>query len=210
MIWKNVIQELIHKPHLHARFLNTLSLLEFIGARKIMKSQEEAQITPTVLAHATEEIRHAQIIKKLAIKVGGASVKSYAEESLMCGEVARDYIHGIDYKAQEVLGEKDSWRNYLLTTLIIEERAQELYPFYDQQLSQVGLGGPLQTIVREEVGHLEDVIEKLQVAGKVSVSMIDAVRNYEKRLFDHFFESVIEEMKNENPILDKDRVQMQP
>lgn len=210
MTWKNVLQELVHKPHLHAQFLNTLSLLEFIGARKIMKSQEEARITPTVLAHATEEIRHAQIIKKLAIKVGGASVMSYAEDSLMCGDAAREYIHGIDYKAQEVLGEKDSWRNYLLTTLIVEERAQELYPFYDQQLSQVGLGGPLQTIVREEVGHLEDVIEKLQVAGKVSTAMMDEVRSYEKLLFERFFEQVAEEIQKDKLISEKSSVQVQP
>ena len=196
MTWKQTIQELICKPELHAKFLNTLSLLEFIGARKIMKSQMENQITPSVLAHATEEIRHAQVLKKLALKVGGAAVTTYSEESLMCGALAREYIHGIDYKAQEVLGEKDSWRNYLLTTLIVEERAQELYPFYDGQLAQIGLAGPLQAIVREEVGHLEDVIEKLRVVGQVSPSMVEDVRDSETKLFDHFFDKVALELKS--------------
>lgn len=188
--WHNTIQQLLHKPELHARFLNTFSLLEFIGARKIMKSQQEEMVTPTVLAHATEEIRHAQIIKKLAIKVGGKNVISYEPRTLLCGQEARNYIHGIDYKAQEVLGETDSWRNYLLTTLIVEERAQELYPYYDMALSSIGLGGPLATIVREEVGHLEEVITKLKIAGKVTEDMINAVRNHEKMLFLSFFRAV--------------------
>lgn len=188
--WQNTIQQLIQKPELHARFLNTLSMLEFIGARKIMKSQQEELVTPTVLAHATEEIRHAQIIKKLAIKLGGKSVITYEPKTLLCGQEARNYIHGIDYKAQEVLGESDSWRNYLLTTLIIEERAQELYPYYDAALAPIGLGGPLQTIVREEVGHLEEVITKLKIAGNVSDDMINAVRNHESMLYLSFFRAV--------------------
>lgn len=188
--WKKCLQQLIQKPDLHGKFLNTLSLLEFIGARKIMKSQQEELITPTVLSHATEEIRHAQIIKKLAIKVGGKSVITYGPQSVLCGAEARNYIHGIDYKAQEVLGEADSWRNYLLTTLVVEERAQELYPYYDALLATIGMGGPLQTIVREEVGHLEDVIEKLKIAGQVTDDMMNVVRAHENMLYHAFFRSV--------------------
>jgi hypothetical protein len=199
--WQNTIQQLIQKPELHARFLNTLSLLEFIGARKIMKSQQEELVTPTVLSHATEEIRHAQIIKKLAIKLGGKSVINYEPRALLCGQEARNYIHGIDYKAQEVLGESDSWRNYLLTTLIIEERAQELYPYYDAALTPIGLGGPLQTIVREEVGHLEEVVTKLKIAGNVSDDMINAVRNHESMLYLSFFRSVDAEIATETQVV---------
>lgn len=188
--WKSCLKKMALIPEMHGRFLNTLSLLEFIGARKIMKSQAEEMITPTVLAHAVEEIRHAQVIKKLAIKVGGKNVITYDSRALLCGTEARNYIHGIDYKAQEVLGEVDSWRNYLLTTLIVEERAQELYPYYDEVLSHIGMGGPLQTIVREEVGHLADVIEKLKIVGNVTEEMMSVVRAHENLLFHSFFRSV--------------------
>lgn len=188
--WKNCLQKLALRPDLHARFLNTLSLLEYIGARKIMKSQDEDLVTPTVLAHATEEIRHAQILKKLAIKVGGKNVISYEPHTLLCGTEARNYIHGIDYKAQEILGESDSWRNYLLTTLIVEERAQELYPYYDAVLTTIGMGGPVQAIVREEVGHLEEVITKLKIAGGVTEDMMNVVRAHEHMLYVSFFRAV--------------------
>jgi CRISPR/Cas system-associated endonuclease Cas3-HD len=199
MTWQGSVKTLSQQPHLHARFLNTLSFLEYIGARKIMKSQEESLVTPSVLAHATEEIRHAQIIKKLALKVGAKSVYTYQPEALLCGDEAKAYIHGIDYKAQAVLGEKDSWRNYLLTTLVVEERAQELYPYYDEVLSAIGLGGPLKTIVREEVGHLEEVVEKLKVAGQVSEDMIHQVRQEEQKLYNQFFQAIDKIIQKEVP-----------
>lgn len=195
MTWQECLTALVKQPTLHARFLNTLSLLEFIGARKIMKSQEEDSVTPAVLAHATEEIRHAQVLKKLAMKLDASDVVTYQSETLLCGEIAKAYIHGIDYKAQSVLGENDSWRNYLLTTLVVEERAQEIYPFYDDLLTTIGLGGPLKTIVREEVSHLEEVIERLRIVGGVSKAMMDEVREEERRLFDRFFTEVAQALK---------------
>lgn len=188
--WKNILQNVVANPEIHARFLNTLSLLEYIGARKIMKSQEESQINPAVLAHMTEEIRHAQILKKLAIKVGGESVLSYDEKSLLCGEEGRAYIQAIDRKACEVVGEKNALVNYLLTTLIVEERAQELYPYYDDLLAPLGLGGPLRAIFREEEEHLAQVISSLKKQGGLTETEIELVRQEERIYFAAFFAAV--------------------
>ncbi len=195
--WKQILQEVVTQPAVHARFLNTLSLLEYIGARKIMKSQEESRITPIVLAHMTEEIRHAQILKKLAIKVGGASVQSYGEDSVLCGYEGRAYMQAIDHKACEVVGEKNSWVNYLLTTLVVEERAQELYPFYDELLAPLGLNGPLKAIFREEEEHLAQVIESLKTAGGLSETQLELVRQEERIHFTAFFAAVAEQMASE-------------
>jgi hypothetical protein len=195
MEWKKILTEVVNRPEIHGKFLNTLSLLEYIGARKIMKSQDEARITPTTLAHMTEEIRHAQIIKKLALKVSSDSVKTYAEESLICGLEARAYIQAIDHAAASVVGPKSSWVNYLLTTLVIEERAQELYPFYDELLIPLGLGGPLKAIFREEEGHLEQVIAALKENGGLTETQIELVRQEERVFFTAFFAAVAERMQ---------------
>lgn len=200
--WQKILTDVVSRPEIHGRFLNTLSLLEYIGARKIMKSQEEARITPTILAHMTEEIRHAQIIKKLALKVGGDAVKTYSEESLVCGHEARAYIQAIDHAAASVVGPKSSWVNYLLTTLVIEERAQELYPFYDELLIPLGLGGPLRAIFREEEGHLEQVITALKENGKLTETQIELVRQEERVFFTAFFAAVAERMLFSNEVQD--------
>src|SRR5690242_14180620 len=43
--FKEVLDRFENRADLHARFLNTLSLLEYIGARKIVKSQIDRSIT---------------------------------------------------------------------------------------------------------------------------------------------------------------------
>ncbi len=197
--WKIILKEVVARPELHARLLNTLSLLEYIGARKIMKSQEESEITPTVLAHMTEEIRHAQILKKLALKVGDKSVRSYSEDSLLCGDEGRAYIQSIDQKACEIVGEKNPWVNYLLTTLIVEERAQELYPYYDELLSPLGLGGPLRAIFREEEEHLAQVISALKSHGGLTEAELELVRQEEKIHFTSFFLAVDQILQSQAP-----------
>ena len=188
--WKTVLQAVVANSEMHARFLNTLSLLEYIGARKIMKSQEEHQITPTILAHMTEEIRHAQILKKLAIKIGSDRVMSYSEGSLLCGDEGRAYIQAIDRKACEVVGEQKVFLNYLLTTLVVEERAQELYPYYDELLTPLGLAGPLRAIFREEEEHLAQVIAALKNLGGLTETEIELVRQEERIYFAAFFNAV--------------------
>lgn len=190
MEWKKTLAQLVMIPELHARFLNTLSLLEYIGARKIMKSQQEESITPTVLGHMVEEIRHAQIVKKIAVKIGGPALKTYTEEALLCGEEGRAYIQAIDRCAESVLGEKSSWANYLLTTLIVEERAQEIYPLYDQLLAPLGLNGPLKAIFREEEEHLAQVTELLKNQTNCTDEMFDKVRQVEKEHFEKFFAEI--------------------
>lgn len=193
--WKKTLAQIVDNPEIHGKFLNTLSMLEYIGARKIMKSQDETNITPTVLGHIVEEIRHAQIVKKLAIKVGGSSLKTYEESSLLCGQEGRDYIQSIDKKAEEVLGQKNSWANYLLTTLIIEERAQEIYPLYDELLKPLGLSGPLKAIFREEEEHLEQVTHLLKTQTKCTEEMFEEVRSVEKHYFENFFAEIQKQLR---------------
>ena len=57
---------LVEHPREHARFLNTLSLMEHIGSRKIMASQTHGPLGRDVLKHLAEETRHAFFFKKAA------------------------------------------------------------------------------------------------------------------------------------------------
>ena len=188
--WQTTLAQLVHYPDFHGRFLNTLSLLEYIGARKIVKSQDETRMTPTVLAHVVEELRHAQMLKKMAMRVGGPSLRSYADDTLVCGREGRAYMQAIDHTAQALLGAPAPWANYLLTTLIVEERAQVLYPVYDALLMPLDLGGPLAAIVREEEGHLSQVSELLISEPQCTAAIIAGVRLEEQRHFAVFFEAV--------------------
>jgi len=192
--WQVTLANLIDYPEMHARFLNTLSLLEYIGARKIMKSQHESYINATVLAHMSEELRHAQTLKRLASKVGGFTVQSYDERALLAGREAREYFQVIDSKAQEVLQGQNQWANYLLTTLVVEERAGEFYSLYDYLLKPLGLDGPLKTIVREEEEHLAEVTYMLGKQAGCGEDLINIVRAEEKKHFAKIFTAIEAEL----------------
>src|SRR4051812_13000755 len=106
-------------PLLHARFINTISLLEYIGARKILKSQHESSISATVLGHVSEEIRHAQIFKSVALKMSGGELLTYDDRSLLAGPAARAYFQDLDHGIMAELEIPDGWLNYLYSTLLI-------------------------------------------------------------------------------------------
>jgi len=184
-----LLKALSRDPARHGRFLNTLSLLEYIGIRKILKSQPAADLTAEMLEHILEEARHAAILKRLALRVGGAAVAGYAAPALLCGDEARRYIQTLDRGAELDLRESDlppgsaPAVNYLYTTLLIEERAGRVYPVYEPILAAIGLGGVLAGIVREEEGHLSAVMRRVIQEDPGHVTRLERLRRTEERAF---------------------------
>lgn len=197
MNWQKTLQAIVQDPLIHARFLNTLSLLEYVGARKILKSQQESSISMTVLSHAAEEIRHAQILKKLALKMAGSAVETYSDSSLIAGDIAKKYMQDIDQASEKLVGENRPWLSYLVTTLIIEERAEVFYPFYEQCLDQVGLSGPIKQIVRDEENHLEKMRELIQQEPLIDLAELNRMREQEAHNFNAVFTAIEKEMSRQ-------------
>lgn len=187
-----ILARLIHHPGRHARFLNTLSLLEYIGVRKILKSQPAETLSAGMLEHVLEEARHAYVLKQLALRVGGEAVATYAAPALLCGEEARRYIQTLDRSAEIDLKESRLPAggapavNYLYTTLLIEERAGAVYPLYEPLLAQVGLGGILAGIVREEEGHLTAVMRRVMAEDAAHAPRLERLRRAERRAYAAF------------------------
>ncbi len=182
--WKDVLSELVKHNDLHGMFLNTISLMEYMGARKIVKSQLEKNVDAEVLAHMTEEIRHAQIFKKMALKLSNKKLKTYADEHLLAGGAGRAYIQSVDQSIAAALNGENSYFNYLLSTLLIEERANEIYPYYEKLLEPLGFGGYIRGILREEENHLEQIKNHLENSPQFSSQKLDALRMIEQRAFD--------------------------
>lgn len=182
---------------LHARFLNTVSLLEYIGARKILKSQQESDISATVLSHMSEEIRHAQIFKRVALKMSGGKLPTYDDRYLLAGRAARDYFQDLDHGIAAELEVPNGWLNYLYSTLLIEERAGKIYPSYIKFLTEAGFPGVLEAIVLEENEHLKDVYAFLEKddAEKMEMRLI-RMRALEERLFEAFMSQALTECQD--------------
>lgn len=56
---------------LHARFLNTLSMLEQMGSRKIMATQYRPDVDQSTFKHLAEEERHLFLFRRLAEREAG-------------------------------------------------------------------------------------------------------------------------------------------
>lgn len=156
-----LIATVVADPHLHARWLNTFSFMEYIGFRKIVKSQQAEHMTAQILAHAMEEGRHALGLKKLAIKLAGPAFDSYEPETMLCSEAAEAYIQTLDRTCEAQFAsapEAERGRlTYLYVTWLIEKRALDVYNTYKALLPQQEIVAKLEGLLLEEGRHLADV-----------------------------------------------------
>lgn len=160
------LHDLIARSDAHARFINTLSMLEHIGSVKIARTQGGMSITGTKLGHLAEETRHAQVLKKLARRLDPTLGDAYADDSLLAGAAARMYFARLDAEVRRHLRKQPVDADahevaYLLVTLLVERRAAWLYPLYQRLVDAAGMRISVRGIIGEEDRHLADVEEGL-------------------------------------------------
>jgi hypothetical protein len=164
----NILPSIINDNELHARFLNTLSLMENTGARKISACEDPLTVTCIVLKHAAEEHRHAFYLKKQVEKTR-SFCPTYQPEYLLAPAQSRFYLNKLDIDVCRYLkselglnGRELRFAAYLLVTYAIEVRADELYPVYQQALDDAGSKINVKSIILEEEGHLEEMTAQLK------------------------------------------------
>jgi hypothetical protein len=91
-----ILPTIIANNELHARWLNTLSLMENTGARKISTSEDPVTVTYIILKHAAEEHRHAFYLKKQIEKTGEGLCPTYADEYLVAANYSKYYLNMLD------------------------------------------------------------------------------------------------------------------
>ncbi|HLG20228.1 MAG TPA: hypothetical protein VI895_10505 [Bdellovibrionota bacterium] len=187
-------EKLVAHSEAHARFVNSLSFVEYIGARKILKSQHADNFSFELLSHVAEEIRHAQVLKRLALRMSDGLVTSYRPEHLLAGQEAEAYIQAIDHAVEQEIGGEQHWKNYLLTTLVVEERAKSFYSEYETVLARCGYGGILAAIVREEEGHLKKMYSWLSADQLGYEYLLGKLRKREQSAFEIFLRSAANEI----------------
>jgi hypothetical protein len=158
---ESLLTRIVADPSVHARWLNTFSYLEYVGFRKIVKSQRAEALTAAILGHACEEGRHALGLKRLAVKLGGIDFDSYCPEVLLCGAEAEAYMQDLDKSCDEAFADRSEAERARLTygyvTWLIERRALAVYKTYKRALGDSEIARKLGSILAEEVKHLADV-----------------------------------------------------
>jgi len=180
----------IAAPAVHARFVNTLSRLEYVGVRKMLKSRRSERMDLDGLQHVLDEGVHALRLKKAATALGsaaGVEVTTFAPEHTLAGDAAEDYFQALDHRAEAAVADLPAAvraeTNYLLTSAAIEVRAQVFYPIYDRRLAEGKAGFSVAAITKDEDRHLEEMKAGLQALASDWRARLEPVLTAEISLF---------------------------
>src|ERR1017187_8861417 len=125
-----VVNIIVQSDDMHAKWLNSLSMMENTGARKISKYEHPVNTSIIVLKHAAEEARHAYYLKKQIGKLVKDSCPDYSYSYLLAPIESYHYLQQLDVVACRYLKDKLDLEGralkhgaYLLVTYAIEVRA---------------------------------------------------------------------------------------
>ncbi len=194
---RELIRVIIKQPGLHARFLNTLSFMEYCGAQKIAQAARSLEKSSFLLEHLAEEFRHAHYLRSLAEKTAIAghvefdynnylSIKS--SKALLCDLDRQICLFHKDIKSPLNITEF----SYLLTTYAIECRALVFYHIYQEELDQEGIGLSLKSILSEERHHLDCINAQLKTCGISKASCQKAIE-LESLLYEKWLRAIAHE-----------------
>lgn len=189
---KFVLRRIVANPSLHARWLNTLSYLEYLGFRKIVKSLVTQDVTLEGLRHMQEEGRHALVLKKQAMRLG--TVPAYSAEYLLAAVAAFQYMSVLD-KAATRLTEGTTFSPYRIVTALVEIRAVSVYSVYrDEILGQGGSSSFVDNLLTEEEGHLAEVQGQLVALAQEKPDAAEELRALERVLYKRFLRELAHEV----------------
>nr|WP_294873569.1 hypothetical protein [uncultured Pedobacter sp.] len=166
---KPILENIVSDNVLHAKWLNTLSYMENAGAKKISASEHKEKVNLIILKHAAEEHRHAYYLKKQLDKLDGDLCKTYTSDELLAPNDTKFYLNALDVAVCRYLkqhfnlsGYELKFAAYLFVTYAIEVRADELYPVYQDVLTAASSKVTVKSIILEEEGHLEEMLNQLR------------------------------------------------
>jgi len=166
---QTLLTQIVANTDLHARWLNTLSMMENTGARKISAAEDKVTVDLLMLKHAAEEARHAFYLKKQIQRLNDADYPTYEPAYLLAPQESHAYLNRLDVQvcrylkdALQLAGPELKYAAYLLVTYAIEVRADELYPIYQDILTEAGSKVNVKSIIVEEEGHLAEMLRQME------------------------------------------------
>jgi hypothetical protein len=201
MDFNQLLSKIVSNNDIHARWLNTLSLMENSGARKISASEHKKDVTLIILKHAAEEHRHAYYLKKQIAKLSLDACPTYADQYLLASSDSRYYLNLLDVLVCKYLkstlnlsGNDLKFAAYLLVTYAIEVRADELYPIYQNALDEASSKVNVKSIILEEEGHLEEMLVQLKSFSADWEKHAEKAVEFETKLFNDWLEALKKEV----------------
>ncbi len=189
---QRVIERVLAHREAHAKFLNTLSRLEYVGVRKMLKARHSDVMDLDGLQHILEEAVHAVRLKKFASALAGDAgwVRTFEASCTLAGDAAEKYFQTLDAAAASALHQRTSDVCYWLTSTLIEVRAATFYPAYQTALQRSGVGISVASLVQDEAGHLAQMGAALPRHIPGWRGVFEALLGVEERAFCTFMDAV--------------------
>jgi bacterioferritin (cytochrome b1) len=187
---EQLLETIVPSDELHGKWLNSLSMMENTGARKISKYEHPVLTDIIVLKHAAEEARHAYYLKKQIGKLADISCPDYTYPYLLAPVESHHYLNMLDVEACRYLKNKMNLTGrelkhgaYLLVTYAIEVRADMLYGVYQKVLTAHNSRVNVKSIILEEEGHLAEMQRMLELFHPDWQSLANDMCAVEDKLF---------------------------
>lgn len=197
-----VLRNIVRDASIHARFLNTLSLMELLGAQKLAGLVPYLGHRTAFLEHVAEEFRHAYFLRSLAEKLSRSEIRNFNKFTLCAEQPSRNYINKLHLKIclllkREQLTADIKRRAYLLSTLVIETRALPFYKAYQEALDEAGLTLNVKSILAEEERHLALIKEELALDAAL-LPLIDESTALENALYSAWLAAISRDLDLKN------------
>lgn len=164
--WATFINEVTSSDTYHYLWLRSLSYLEYIGYRKMVKSLSHQEVGKGIYHHLTDEIRHSFMLKELADKgFDGKNLNGLFNHRFV--DISEGYFQDLDQEVKKWVIKSSRSANpywcYILVSYIIEKRAIKIYPQYYLRLQEVPYKYIIQKIIKDEQEHLNYIEETIQM-----------------------------------------------
>jgi hypothetical protein len=193
---RTTLRRITEESERHARFLNSLSYLEYRGFRKIARSRQTEQINLEILLHTSEEIRHALFFKRRAVELGGLRFDHFSPECLLAERALKNYFYQIDAQTVKLISSSPKLHEaaYYLITWLVEVRALQIYHEYELLLKAGNFGFSLSGILKEESHHLKQLGEQAQWILKDQGFSPETFRDIEEAEFQRLWSEIESEV----------------
>lgn len=161
-----LLERIVTNNETHARFLNTLSMMELCGAEKLARAltRMRSHASTALLEHVAEEFRHAYFLRRQAVKLN-PTINDFSSTNVLLQRMSRNYIRELDRRISiTICRNLESVQPeiiYVVVTYIIEHRALPFYQLYQNILSRHGIAISVASVISEEASHLRVMTDRL-------------------------------------------------
>ena len=187
--WNHFLTSVLGQASNHYLWLQSLSYLEYIGYRKMVKALGYDQLmSQSVQTHLSDEIEHSLLFKNQLKQLFSKDTQLKLGAVQKLQSIAENYFQSLDSAVEECVQKKYGdvpFLSYLETSLIIEKRAMQVYPSYQAQLAESSLKQTVLKVIRDEADHLKNLDRTLHQYPLLNQSQ-SQLTEIESQLFNHF------------------------